>query len=223
MNSEWIAFAGIAGTLLAGIGGPVLQDRRRYAHDAKLRSGDDLLTVIDAVAVAVEELADAAVELRTITIRNGPAPATVTPVAMATNAAYQRARFTVARLRMRPHADADLIEKATAAADAFLATYKAAWAALVAKRSPIPGSGVDAVMLIAEIPALVENGYRAQRDYEKSAQRLLRELRGGSKERLASGLSLPEITDAEIISIPKFRPDEAYLKTLRKRRHRSSE
>ena len=174
-GSEWVAIAGIVagtvGTLTGALGGPWLQDHRRYNQEARLRSGDDLLGRIDEVLLALEDLAKAAVELRSMAFTYGADASKIGPTAQATNDAYQRARFSIARLGVRPHADVELVDKATAAAKAFLLAWDHAWKALAAGQH-----STGSITLLAQIPDQVEKGYKAQREFEQSAQRLMREL-----------------------------------------------
>jgi hypothetical protein len=82
---DWTAIVGVAGTLA----GAWFQDRRRCAQEAKLRSGDDLLVLIDDVALKLEDLAEPAAVMQSMVFTFGADEEHTGPASRA-NAAYQQ-------------------------------------------------------------------------------------------------------------------------------------
>jgi len=95
--------AGVVGPAL-GYGAAWIADRRRFRQEQRLKASDDLIARIDDVATALEELGASAARMRRVALVVGPEPNIVEPLVEEGEDAFQRARASVARLRMRPHA-----------------------------------------------------------------------------------------------------------------------
>lgn len=179
-NPDWTAIAGIAGTLAGGLVGGWLGDRRRLTSDRRLRSADDLVKVIDEVAVSLQALAQAAGEMRLVALRWGPDEERVGPRAEATEDAWQSAQATIARLAMRPHASKELVDKATAAANAFIAAWRLVLMAM--SISPLQGKQ-PAMEPIGQVAEKVDEGYNHQREYGHAARNAIEKLLGAPPSR----------------------------------------
>jgi hypothetical protein len=178
---DWTAIVGI---VTAGVVGPVgnwLADRRRFSHERKLKSADDLRELIDQVEVALDQLGAACAEMRQRVVPYGGDPERVGPSLHKAEDAYQNARAVIARLSMRPHAGDDLVRQAKGAADHFLEANKLVRTAVViasmGEQAPmeLKTSGLSG---LGEVGGAIERGYSATHDYEESARAAVVKLLG---------------------------------------------
>ena len=172
------------GIVTAGVVGPVgnwLADRRRFTHDSNLKSSDDLLSLIDQVEVALDQLGVACAEMRRQVVLYESDPVRVGPSLQNAQDAYQPARALIARLRMRPHASDDLVERAKTAADHFQKATRLVRKALVIRQlgeRATQEARMDGRTALENVPDAVEKGYAATRDYENSARLAVSQLLG---------------------------------------------
>jgi hypothetical protein len=178
----------IASVVVAGLLGPALAalatkwaDTRRFKHEddlkasdfeqqRKLKASDDLIARIDDVAVALDELFAACNAMRYAFISLGETDLeAVRPDYVAAKDASKRALAAIARLRMRPHADSDLVEKAEAAAESLHEAVDHvrktfAWANAGAK-ADIRRLQVEQAELDMPVAESIEAGYGHTKEY----------------------------------------------------------
>jgi hypothetical protein len=126
-TAEFIVSLGIVGVL-----GPILAilasrwaDRRKFAHERKLKASDDLLARVDEVAAALDRLHDACSEVWHSFFWSGPQDTKETWTHIRTaDEVYWRARSAITRLEIRPHADSDLLAAANAASSCLLSVMQ---------------------------------------------------------------------------------------------------
>lgn len=185
---DWTAIAGIAGAGAFGLLGGWLadvrrrgedqrKDERQFDHDRRLKSVDDLVSRIDEVEAALEDLGEKCALMRQKAVTHGDDPKELGPFVLEAQDAYQRARASIARLGIRPHAGRDLVDKASAAAEHYLDAYRAAHRALIG-RSMGAHQSEESMMAITEIPTHVDLGIEATREYETAARVALEGLLG---------------------------------------------
>lgn len=178
-----VGVVGIVASAVAGLRGNSQSDQRRFEHERRMRSGDDLLDLIEQVEVALDQLGAASAEMRQMTVRHGGKPEVGPSLAKAEDA-YQHARGLIARLGMRPHADPDLVGEAQAAADFFLGVNTLVRKAMVAYEIAPQAGGQpnpevsEGFAALGEVPAAVERGYAATKTYEQSARAAVGKLLG---------------------------------------------
>ena len=118
----------IVGIVVAGVVGPTLgyvaawlSDKRKFRHERELKASDDLVALLDDVQIAIDRLWAACNDLTvgfTILSKvgfDGLDAEKFDPRFATALRADQDARALVARLRMRPHADPELVSRAEAA------------------------------------------------------------------------------------------------------------
>jgi hypothetical protein len=170
----------VVGIIVAGVVGPAiavyasrLADRRRFEHERKLKASDDLIERIDEVGAALGELGAACATTRQVFLALAASePDKLWPPIRDAEDAYQRARALTARLGMRPHADAELVKKAEAAAGSHQESTKAVRINLIrsqAARAAV-GSVVMAEYPVERVMEHIETGYTLTREYEVQAR-----------------------------------------------------
>lgn len=194
---DWTAIAGIAGAGAFGLlggwwtdfrrsGEDRRKDERQFDHDRRLKSVDDLVSRIDEVEAALEDLGEKCATMRQKALIHGDDPKEVGPPVPEAQDSYQRARASIARLGIRPHAGRGLVDKASAAAGHYLDAYDAAHRALVG-RTLGPHQSAESLMAITQIPEHVEQGIQATREYEAAARQALEGLLGSPSGQSALG------------------------------------
>jgi hypothetical protein len=174
----------IVGIVVAGVVGPGLgyiagwrSDMRRFWHDRQLKAADDLVALLDDIEVALDKLGEACAEMRSQSMQYWNTPEVVGPSLQAAEDVYQNARALIARLRMRPYADPELVKKAGAAAACMLEAIRIVRRAIVGQSTeqPLP-SAVTATL--GDVPAAVDRGYEGMRVYEAAAREAVARLLG---------------------------------------------
>src|ERR1700743_3455742 len=113
----------IASLVIVGVLGPALgvlaarwSDRRRFAHERKLKASDDLVDRIDDLAASFDELSAACSNMRISALFFGPEEEAALESVQKAEAAHLRTRALYSRLGIRPHAEPALVDSAHAAA-----------------------------------------------------------------------------------------------------------
>jgi len=169
----------IVGIVVAGVVGPTLgylarwySDLRRFQHERDLKASDDLIERLDEVSAALEQLTEAAVELRGEVIRSGTtAPDVLWPLLQQNEDAFQVARSSIVRLEMRAHADAALCGSAMEAAKAFHKPSRTARTALIKAR--IKYEVAEDYEAMGAIPQMIDDAYESTTAYQAEARRTL--------------------------------------------------
>ena len=185
---DWTAISGIVGAGAFGLLGGWLADRRRsfedrrkaehqLDHDRRLKSVDDLVSRIDEVEARLEDLGEKCATMRQQAMTHGDDPKELGPSLQAAEDSYQATRASIARLGIRPHAGSVLVQKATAAADAYLGAIESVRHALIG-RSMGRHQSEESIMAITEVPEKVDHGINATRVYEAAAREALERLLG---------------------------------------------
>jgi hypothetical protein len=171
---EFLGSLGVAGLLA-----PLLAawqsrsaDRRRFSHERKLHATGDLIERIEAVLTSLEDSGEKCAEMRQMYLSVlASEPEKLWPCVLAAEDAYQRLRVAIARLRMRPHAEADMLDKAEAAAAKLLAAVHTVRAHLIRRRTALAATGNEP--LDPPIEPFIEDideGYRLTREYAAQAR-----------------------------------------------------
>jgi hypothetical protein len=170
----------IVSLLVAGVVSPGLailasrwSDRRRFAHERKLKASDDLIERIDDVAVSLDELGGACATMRQAFLAWGvSAPDKVQPLMLAAEDAYQRARALNARLGIRPYANQEVLAKAEAAAKSLHESAKAVRGALIRRQAASAATGQESLAELPVGPVMehIETGYKQIAEYHEKAR-----------------------------------------------------
>jgi hypothetical protein len=177
-GTDWTAIDGI---VVAGVVGPAVgyfvawrADQRRFRHERELKASDDLRMLLDDVEVALDRLAAACAEMRSQVLQH-LGDDRVIPSWRAADDAYQHARAVIARLGMRPHADAQLVKRARDAARGMFEAIRLVDVAILNHRANLPDLESDAAMAV---PAAINRGYEGRNTYEALAREALARLLG---------------------------------------------
>ncbi len=151
-------------------------DERRFDHERKLKSSDDLIARVDDVAVALDELGAACATMRQAFLSLGVSDiGAVWPLVRAAEDAYQRAQALNSRLGMRPHAHDQVLKKGEAAAASMNDAIRHAREALIRRRAASRAVGVTAAEAFAAeamgpVIESIEQGYKRTKEYEALAR-----------------------------------------------------
>lgn len=172
---DWTAIVGIVTAAGVGLVGTRFSDHRRFDAERKVRSGDDLLRLIDDVEVALDQLATACADLRSkATAYLHPNDSRIRPSLDNAHDAYQHARAVIARLSMRPHASDDLVAHAKTAAGRYQEVTLRVHSQLHLLDD---GQAIDR-QLLGVLAQRLKEGDDAMRDYEKAARIVVGKLLG---------------------------------------------
>jgi hypothetical protein len=186
---DWTAIAGIVASGTSALLGAWWNDKRRskedkarderqHDHERALKSGDDLVRLIDEVGGALVNLDDACADMRQLVWSYGVEHPDAALAAKRANDAYQSARVRIAQLGTRPHASEELTTKARTAANNFLEAWKIVHRALVSRTIPNVEIQARADLELANIQAHNEAGIAAIAEYEGAARAAIADLRG---------------------------------------------
>ncbi len=185
---DWTAIAGILGAGAFGLLGGWLADSRRssedqrkderqFDHERRLKSVDDLVSRIDDVEAALENLGEKCAVMRQKAMTHGDDPNELGQPLQVAEDAYQAARASVARLAIRPHAGERLVAGATTAAEAYLGAINSVRSALIGRRMGIH-QPPESLMALTNVPEQVEDGIQRTRQFEEAAREALERLLG---------------------------------------------
>ncbi len=169
----------IVSLLIVGVLGPGLgvlagrwADRRKFAHERKLKASDDLIARIDDGAASLEELGEACTTMRQSFLSLGVADTkALWPLVSIAEDAYQRSRVKTARLGIRPYADSELLAKADEAASSLLSAVRDVRTALI-KADLARATGKEPLdeLPIGPVMEKIETGYTQTREYHARAR-----------------------------------------------------
>jgi hypothetical protein len=170
----------IVSLVVVGVVGPALAavatrwaDRRKFDHERKLKASGDLIERIEGVAVALEELGASAAEARQVYLALSDIdPPKLWTLVRAAEDSYQHARGLTARLGMRPHADAELVSKAEAAASSLLESTRAIRTHLIRTQAARAATGSEPTTVepLESVIENIERGYALTREYQTLAR-----------------------------------------------------
>jgi hypothetical protein len=174
---------------VAGILAPILAvwqsrsaDKRRFEHERRLHASDDLIERIEDVLTGLEGLGKRCAEMRQIYLSLGATePDKLWPLVRAAEDAYQQSRVSIARLGMRPHANAEIVEMAEAGDKKFFGAVRAVGTHLI-REAGFTATGREPSLDLPIEPVIdnSEEGYRLTREYATQARVAIGRLHGPS-------------------------------------------
>jgi hypothetical protein len=167
-----LAVAGVLAPLAAALA-TRWSDRRRFKHEREQNATGDLVERSEEVLDLLDSFGGRCADLRQIYI--GPmmkAAEEVWSRVLIAEDAYQRVRVAIAKLRMRPHADEELLEAAEKAAARHLDGVRAVRQHVIRHRAEVSAGNSDPIIepAVEEIMDSVEEGYDLTKEYATLAR-----------------------------------------------------
>jgi len=170
----------IVSLIIVGILGPSLgvlaarwADRRRFAHERKLKASDDLIARIDDVAESLDRLCEACSIVRITAALQGPESVGTLKAISDAEHAHLRTRAVSSRLAMRPHADQTLLESALAAATCMNGGIENVRNANMARQAAVKAAGQAIVMAAYDddrVESLLNSGLKHIEEFKARAR-----------------------------------------------------
>jgi hypothetical protein len=180
VNSGPTTLEFIVSLVIVGILGPTLgvfaarwADRRRFAHERKLKASDDLVARIDDVAESLDRLCEVCSIMRMTAVLRGPESVDTLEAISEAEHAHIRTRALNSRLAMRPHADPALLESAVAAAMSMNSGIENIRNANVRRRAAVKAAGQPIVLGVYDderVESLLNSGLEHIKEFEARAR-----------------------------------------------------